>query len=86
MTTKPRKPLLVNLTWATVALLVLAIVYVLTSGPVIAIWYRMEEPERESHIKTIEVVYAPLTFLNDRSERVRAVFVWYLRLWNVDAQ
>ena len=34
MTAKPRKPLLVNLTWAAVALLGLGVVYVLSYAPV----------------------------------------------------
>jgi hypothetical protein len=42
MTAKARKPLLVNLTWAAVALMGLAMVYVLSYAPVV--WWRPERP------------------------------------------
>jgi len=59
-----------------VALVVLPILYVLSSGPVIWLGVSGYVP-----LKLVDAFYEPLIWASDRSEAVERTSSWYYRLW-----
>lgn len=87
MTNKLRRPLLVNLTWATAALLVLGVLYVLSYAPFVrlrgGIEYAPEDewggfhPMIESYGDGRDYpAYKPVDWLIDRTPLRRPLFQW----------
>ena len=84
MTAKPRKPLLVNLTWAGVTLLGLAILYVLSYAPVVS-WSRTAPTLPRGGLPWVYTVYRdgrelplyrPCDWLIDHTPLQQPLFWW----------
>jgi hypothetical protein len=73
------KPLLVNLTWA--ALLV-ALMYVLSTGPVLSLIMRGYIPQGPI-LDAITLAYAPLKWLYDHFTPCQKAFDAYFRQWGL---
>jgi hypothetical protein len=91
MTTKPRKPLLVNLSWAVVGLLGLAALYVLSYAPAIRLGFGTDKfnpymmltspaPPRPPGRQI--PAYAPVDWLIDNTPAARPL-LWWSGLWGV---
>jgi hypothetical protein len=85
MPARPRKPLLLNLTWAILALLSAAVAYLLSLGPasvIVVVLLRGDYGDSDLWIDSYNALYAPLRWLLERSpERVVDAYYSYLDLW-----
>lgn len=79
MATEPRDGVrhIAGVALATMFLMGLPVLYVLSIGPAEA----MYESCGESMQYVLEVVYAPLTWLDANSDIARSFFDWYRSLW-----
>ena len=96
MTPKPRKPLLVNLTWAAVFLVGLAVLYVLSYAPAVRLMgreFRIElgvQPSgQHMFVGVLEYpddaalpVYKPVGWMT-RETPLQPMLLWWERLWGV---
>ena len=82
MTTRPRKPLLVSLTLAVVALLGIVALYVLSYAPVVR-WMVWRDPSLSLAIDSDTVpFYRPVDWVIDNTPIYRPLF-WWASVWGV---
>jgi hypothetical protein len=82
MTAKPRKPLLVNLTWAGILVFVFGpILYVLAVGPVVKLKNAGYFPDDGFADRSITAAYRPLRWAYENSPAVETLLNSYLSLW-----
>ena len=80
MTTKPRKPLLVNLTWATVLLVALGTLYILALGATCWCYGRGLISEESAWLRVTDVAFVPVdSYINHDlpgSRRLEVYQIW----------
>lgn len=89
MTAKPRRPLLVNLTWAVAALMGLLVLYSLSLGPASVLMthclradYCSEEAE-DALIRGYNALYSPMGWLLERAPWwIADPYYAYLEMWD----
>lgn len=92
MTAKSHRPLLVNLTWAVIALVGLCVLYVLSYAPVVRFTGGSEEPDpwhpfaglvppRPADSERFPI-YAPIDWMIDHTPLARPLW-WWAGLWGV---
>ncbi|MFM1942695.1 MAG: hypothetical protein RI897_1677 [Verrucomicrobiota bacterium] len=70
---------MVRIVWVAACVGVLLSVYVVGLGPAVKIHDRVKIPWVE---RAIEVFYAPLVWVHERSDLARDLLDWYVRLWD----
>jgi hypothetical protein len=67
-----------GLYWTLAVLALLPLLYVLSIGPVVAVWHRAG-----GNMDAVWAVYFPIILLHDQTP-LRKPLEWYMRLWGVD--